>query len=84
MSHCVGGYGGQVRNGSCRIFKIRVGEEKATLELRSALKIDQEGEEAQFVYSIRQLRGIRNQDPHEDIKKIVNAFLQDLNKGCRD
>lgn len=59
MNHCVSSYSMQCREGSCRIFSIRLnGERKCTLEIRGPGKLADLNEFAEF--SIHQNKGKSN------------------------
>jgi hypothetical protein len=75
LQHCVGGYSGIVSSGRSKIFKIRLDEEKATLELG----VTNQGGETVFYFN-RQLRGIKNSQVTENMEKLVLKFIERINK----
>lgn len=74
MNHCVGGYSIVVESGQSHIFKIRLNDEKATLEVGLSNK----GTESQFFYD-KQLKGIKNSRVSKEMERLASDFIDNLN-----
>lgn len=72
MSHCVGGYGAQVKASSCRIIRFRneSREKSATAEWRF------QKENGRWTINCYQIRSFANRTPPEEVRRM-NELLQE-------
>lgn len=81
LDHCVGGYYSSVKNGRCKIFKIRSNEEKATLEVMINQSFSEDDDSVEWRVSSKriylgQVRGVKNCKISEELFKVVNEFIE--------
>jgi len=88
MSHCVGGYGGYVENGTSLIYAVTRGKERmGTLQISATpvqivkqKKVKKPGDEEietvnAFQWRVTQHKAKRNADPSADAKAMAQKFL---------